>query len=216
VGYGAGNSYDNGYNNVFLGANTDVNGADYYNVIAIGQGTICTDVSQVTIGNGATTVYRAYANWTNISDGRYKKNVKEDVPGLAFISKLRPVTYNLDATGLDNFLHRNQSKENQLSGAAKSKMDKALKQKEQIRITGFVAQEVEKSARELGFNFSGIDAPKNSNDVYGLRYSDFVVPLVKAVQEQQKTIEDQNKRIDAQQQQIDALIKGVSSLKAKN
>ena len=179
-------------------------------------------MSQVTIGNGATTAYRAYANWTNISDGRYKKNVKEDVPGLAFINKLRPITYNLDATGLDNFLHKNQSKEKQLTGAAKTNMDRAMKEKEQVRISGFVAQEVEKSAKELGFDFSGIDAPKNSNDVYGLRYAEFVVPLVKAVQEQQKIIEDQNKKIDTQQQQIvhqqqqiDALINDVSTLKAK-
>lgn len=208
VGYRAGSIYDNGYNNVFVGANTDVSAGDFYNVIAIGQGTVCTDVSQVTIGNSATTAYRAYAGWTNISDGRYKKNVKEDVPGLAFINKLRPVTYNLDATGLDNFLHRNQSTEKQMSGAAKASMDKALREKEQIRFTGFVAQEVEKSAKELGFNFSGVDAPKNVNDVYGLRYSDFVVPLVKAVQEQQAII-------DKQQQQIDNLTKELQLIKEK-
>ncbi|TMI79425.1 MAG: SlyX family protein [Bacteroidetes bacterium] len=87
-------------------------------------------------------------------------------------------------------------------------MDKALKEKEQIRLTGFVAQEVEKSAKELGFNFSGIDAPKNQNDVYGLRYSEFVVPLVKAVQEQQAIIEKQ-------QQQIDDLKKELEGMKAK-
>ena len=28
-----------------------------------------------------------------------------------------------------------------------------------------------------------MDAPKNENDFYGLRYAEFVVPLVKAVQE---------------------------------
>ncbi|MBC7536624.1 MAG: hypothetical protein H7258_13115 [Ferruginibacter sp.] len=31
---------------------------------------------------------------------------------------------------------------------------------------------------------------------YGLTYSDFVVPLVKAVQEQQEIIDDQNKKIE--------------------
>ncbi len=39
------------------------------------------------------------------------------------------------------------------------------------------------SAKNIGFNFSGVDAPKNENDLYGLRYAEFVVPLVKAVQE---------------------------------
>ena len=36
----------------------------------------------------------------------------------------------------------------------------------------------------------------NGEDYYGLRYAEFVVPLVKAVQEQQKIIEEQQKQID--------------------
>src|SRR5207237_9110215 len=61
VGYAAGNRFDNGYYNVFIVANTDVNGTGYYNVIAIGQSTICTAPSQVTMGNSATGSYSAYA-----------------------------------------------------------------------------------------------------------------------------------------------------------
>ena len=57
--------------------------------------------------------------------------------------------------------------------------------------SGFIAQEVENAAKEVGFDFSGVDKPKNENDRYGLRYAEFVVPLVKAMQEQQKIIEDQ-------------------------
>ena len=30
----------------------------------------------------------------------------------------------------------------------------------------------------------GVDVPKNDSDMYGLRYAEFVVPLVKAVQQQ--------------------------------
>jgi trimeric autotransporter adhesin len=183
VGFSAGDGYNHGYNNVFVGYNTDVNGTGYYNVIAIGQSTICTAPSQVTMGNPATTSYRAYAGWSNISDGRFKKNVKDNVPGLVFINKLRPITYHLDATGLDQFLNSSRSKENQLSNDAQAVMDKALKEKEALIHTGFVAQEVEKAAKELGFNFSGVEAAKNEKDVYALKYSDFVVPLVKAVQE---------------------------------
>jgi hypothetical protein len=184
VGYNAGGAYDNGYNNVFLGANTDVNnGAGYYNVVAIGQGTICTDVSQVTIGNGATATYRAYANWSNISDGRFKKNIKENVPGLAFINKLTPITYTLDATGIDNFLHKDLPQDKQANDKAKAVMSKALAEKEKVVYTGFVAQDVEKAAKSLNYDFSGVDAAKNDKDLYGLRYAEFVVPLVKAVQE---------------------------------
>jgi trimeric autotransporter adhesin len=214
LGYMAGAARNNGYYNVFLGANTDVNGDDYYNCIAIGHGTVCTAVSQVTIGNSATTSYRAYANWSNISDGRYKQNVREDVPGLSFITKLKPVTYNLDAAGIDNFLHRNvQNKQdvNESFSGSVSK-EKALNQKGKIRYTGFVAQDVERAAQELGFDFSGVDAPKNANDVYSLRYSDFVVPLVKAVQEQQALIEKQNDEIKKLRDQLDALARTVQAL----
>jgi endosialidase-like protein len=54
IGYNAGAGHVNGYNNVFLGANTDVTGDDFYNCIAIGQGVVCNDVNQAIIGNSAT------------------------------------------------------------------------------------------------------------------------------------------------------------------
>ena len=60
---------------------------------------------------------------------------------------------------------------------------------ESMRRTGFIAQEVEQVAKELSFEFGGIDAPKNEKDDYGLRYADFVVPMVKAIQEQQAQID---------------------------
>jgi len=59
----------------------------------------------------------------------------------------------------------------------------ARKAKEQIVYTGFAAQDVEKAAKSLNYDFSGVDAAKNNKDLYGLRYAEFVVPLVKAVQE---------------------------------
>jgi trimeric autotransporter adhesin len=213
LGYAAGGSEDNGYNNVFLGANTDVDGPGYYNVIAIGQGTVCTGSSQVTIGNGATGFYRAYANWSDIGDGRFKKNIQENVSGLDFITQLRPVTYNLNATDLDVFVHTNNSQsamnntnktdkpEEKITAqpytdAASAVYNKALKEKETTVYTGFVAQEVESTAKKLGFNFSSVDTPKNDKDVYGLRYAEFVVPPAKAVQEQQQTIKDLQKQIE--------------------
>lgn len=37
--------------------------------------------------------------------------------------------------------------------------------------------------KETGYTFGGVDAPKSDHDTYSFRYSQFVVPLVKAVQE---------------------------------
>ncbi|MEO6130508.1 MAG: hypothetical protein ABIQ02_01580, partial [Saprospiraceae bacterium] len=61
--------------------------------------------------------------------------------------------------------------------------------------SGFIAQEVEDAAKAINYEFSGVDAPKNDSDLYGLRYAEFVVPLVKAVQEQQIQIEELKKEI---------------------
>ena len=78
-------------------------------------------------------------------------------------------------------------------------------QKAQILQTGFIAQEVEAAAQEIGFEFSGVDAPKNAKDHYGLRYAEFVPPLVKALQEQQKVIEAQQAEINTLKEQINGM-----------
>jgi hypothetical protein len=56
--------------------------------------------------------------------------------------------------------------------------------------SGFIAQEVEQAAKECGYKTDIVHAPANENDNYSLAYGAFVVPLVKAVQEQQKMIND--------------------------
>src|SRR6185436_1225671 len=71
----------------------------------------------------------------------------------------------------------------------------AKKAKEQVVYTGFAAQDVEKAAKELNYDFSGVDAARNEKDLYGLRYAEFVVPLVKAVQELSKKNDDLQKQI---------------------
>ncbi len=62
-------------------------------------------------------------------------------------------------------------------------------------LTGFVAQEVEAAAREIHYNFDGVHHPTTEQDHYTLGYASFVVPLVKAVQEQQAQIEELKERI---------------------
>ena len=46
------------------------------------------------------------------------------------------------------------------------------------------------AAKKVGFDFDGVSTPENESDFYSVRYAEFVVPLVKAMQEQQKTIEE--------------------------
>ena len=197
IGYSAGdiNTFTQG---TFLGASAYPNADGYSNVMGLGYNTRPTATNQVRIGNSSVTSIGGYAGWTNLSDGRYKTSVQENVKGLEFILKLRPVTYQLDVNRLASDLKEDQKRDengNIITAADQNDIN-SRNEKSQIVYTGFVAQEVEKAANEIGFNFSGIDAPKNENDFYGLRYAEFVVPLVKAVQEQQKIIEDLTKRIE--------------------
>ena len=175
------------------------------NSTAIGFQSVVTASNQVRIGNSSISSIGGYANWSNISDGRAKKNIKTDVPGLNFINNLQPITYNLDLDAMDNLLGIDKAKKDKLekdmSQDMKDKNEKARKDKEAIVQTGFIAQDVEKTAKSLSYNFSGVNVDEQG--IYSLSYAEFVVPLVKAVQELssqntqlQATIDDLTKRIE--------------------
>lgn len=166
-------------------------GPQLTNTTALGYLAVPTASNQVRLGNTSVTSIGGQVGWTAFSDGRFKKDIKEDVSGLEFISQLRPVSYTVDHASLNKFLHIHDSSSNQPEA-------KTIP----LRITGFIAQEVEALIKKTGYVFSGVDAPENENDPYGIRYADFVVPLVKAVQEQQKQIEEQNKKIDSLLKQL--------------
>ena len=84
---------------------------------------------------------------------------------------------------------------------------------DQTKYTGFLPSEVEATAIAANYDFSGVLAPVFPGQYYGLRYAEFVVPLIKAVQEQQDVIEaqqiiieDHENRIDVLEAQVQALI----------
>ncbi len=59
--------------------------------------------------------------------------------------------------------------------------------KNKTRYDGFIAQDIEKLMTDLNIPFSGLK--KSDDGMLSLAYSDFVMPLVNAIQEQQKEIE---------------------------
>ena len=61
---------------------------------------------------------------------------------------------------------------------------------------------MEKAAATSGYNFSGLVKPKTADAYYSLSYESFVVPLVKAVQEQQAQIADLQKQLNELKQLI--------------
>ena len=84
------------------------------NSTALGRGALATVSNQVRIGNASVTSIGGYANWTNISDGRVKKNVQENVAGLSFINRLKAVTYNLDIAAIDKRLQTENKNEDDI------------------------------------------------------------------------------------------------------
>jgi hypothetical protein len=142
-----------GTKNTAVGYQADVSSNNFSNSTAIGYGASVNASNKALIGNTAVTVIGGQVGWSTLSDGRFKTNVKNYLPGLSFIRDLRPVSYTYT---------------NSSNG---------------IEYNGFIAQEVEETLHKLGIQFSGLCKPQNENDNYSLRYSDFVVPLVNAVKE---------------------------------
>ena len=104
----------------------------------------------------------------------------------------------MDVTGLYNFWGTSPYGNGKTKADKKSVdfIDDAIRKKESVVMTGFVAQEVEKAAKDCGYNFDGVIRPQHDKDHYRIAYEEFVMPLVKAVQEQQKMIEDMKKEIE--------------------
>jgi hypothetical protein len=201
VGYQAGNVYDLGDNNTIIGANSEGSFAGQYNIVAVGEGVVVPDNNEARIGNTSTVSIGGWADWSNFSDGRYKKDIQQNVKGIDFIMKLKPITYRLDVTALSKVMKENDGKE------WNSQMKEAVAEKEKMVLTGFVAQEVEQAAKESGFDFSGVDKPRSENGLYALRYAEFVVPLVKAVQEQEELLKTLQDRIDKLQTDVTIVIR---------
>lgn len=82
VGSSAGNQYGYGWNNTFIGNNAEGNFSGQFNAIAIGHDAVVYGNSEAIIGNSALTYIGGVVNWSAFSDGRFKTNVQENVPGL--------------------------------------------------------------------------------------------------------------------------------------
>ncbi|MBK7029832.1 MAG: tail fiber domain-containing protein [Bacteroidales bacterium] len=163
--------------------------------------------NSIDLGNTSVTRIQGQVLMSIYSDGRIKENVLENVPGLDFILKLRPVTYNLNIHKQNELLYEGQKNTEDWTG----KYDI-----EKIRMTGFIAQEVAKASADIGYDFNGVDKPETADGLYGLRYSEFVMPLVKAVQELNAVNEAQKVQNDELKQTIVSMSTSIEEMKAQN
>jgi hypothetical protein len=206
--------------NTTLGFQADVSAGNLFNATAIGRGAIVDASDKVRIGDGSVKSIGGQVSWTTFSDGRYKKDIKENVQGLAFINSLRPITYTVNVQGLNEYYNKgrkqllNDEALNNEIEMANAEIKKGEDEASKIVYNGFVAQEVEQAAKKLNYEFSGIDKPQTKDGLYGLRYDNFVVPLVKAVQELSKMNDEKDAKINALQNQNDDLKKRIDRLEA--
>ncbi len=200
VGLGALAGVTSASNNTAIGYTANVSDTLITNSTSVGAGALSNGSNQVTLGNVNITNVRSAGTYGTLSDGRFKENVTENVSGLNFILALRPVTYTLNTEKLYTHITAQNGDKNI------NKVD--FKAPSAIVRTGFIAQEVEAAALKANFNFDGVYKPTSGTDNYSLSYAQFVVPLVKSVQELNQIIANQAEIISALTKRLEALEAG--------
>jgi len=127
----------------------------------------------VDLGTNGQRWQDAYTNdnaWTT-SDKRLKENILPTF-GLNFISALKPISYKWKDTEEKSYKRQHH---------------------------GFIAQELKETMDGLGISetdFAGYSYDEKT-DTYAIRYSDFIAPMVKAIQELKAEIDDLKKQLAA-------------------
>ena len=162
-------------------------GLNNYSAFGYAAGTGGASSNMVELGSNSVSIIRGQVGFSTYSDGRIKDNITANVPGLQFIQQLRPVTYNLNIHKQWELMN-GRDKPDTLSFPGKYDIEK-------ITMSGFIAQDVEKAAKALGYDCSAVIKPQNEHDLYGMRYDNFIPSIVKAIQEQQQMIQQQKQEI---------------------
>lgn len=139
---------------------------NYDNSTGLGANAAVTGSNQVQLGDAATTTY-AYGAVQNRSDARDKADIRSTSLGLAFILALRPVEFRWDYREDYGWGEKNGSK-------TRSRFHQ-----------GFTAQDVKQVLEDQRVDFGGFQdhAVAGGQDVMSLGYTEFIAPLVKAIQE---------------------------------
>ena len=193
IGYRSVEQLTTGDYNTIIGNEAAQSTADAQNQIVIGSTATGQGNNYAVIGNASVSrLYAAqdgaaviYANGTiNSSDLRFKTIIKPVELGLQFIKKLNPVSY---------------------YKISKSQYKGEEDNNEPRYEYGLIAQEVEDILKESDPNNSIII--KDDEGFYGMDYKQITMPLIKAVQEQEKTIETLKKVNEDLVQRLEAIEK---------
>jgi len=160
---------------------------NYNNCSGLGYGSEVTGSNQVQLGESSVTVYAQKAIVTR-SDARDKIDIEDSPLGLNFILKLRPCKYRMNSR--EAYFEPGQKRD----FSATNDGSKAGKRPHY----GLIAQEVKEAMNELNVDFAGYLDSKvdGGEDVLSLGYTEFIAPMIKAIQEQQNMIEELQKQIE--------------------
>jgi trimeric autotransporter adhesin len=173
VGTNAGNTITTGNYNLCVGYNTDTGSVDSQRRFVIGQDFNGTTNNAVHIGASGGHIRNDFlsdATWDQVSDVRKKTNIEDNSMGLEFINGLRTVIFNFKAPSE----YPEEWQEYDASQTEPVVKDKKI---------GLIAQEVKAVIDELGIeHYDGIWGEK-PNGQQEIGPSDYIFPLIKAIQE---------------------------------
>ena len=199
VGAGSGSGFNNNQNEYItclgeISGTAGVSNTTWAGMTLLGYNTSVTGSFQNQIGNSFTITY-VYGTVQSRSDARDKTEIKEIELGLDFINKLKPRDFKYDyrenyrpemPTDKGKSIHQYKNeliKYSQDSAIDKLKSDGSKKGKRFHH--GFIAQEIEELLQKENIDFGGFQDHKINGglDVYSIGYTEFIAPMVKAIQE---------------------------------
>jgi hypothetical protein len=166
VGHGP---YCTGARSISLGYCSQAGGT---NTIAIGCGVINGNSDHIQWGNSSNDVKNCiWPTWGILSDQRDKTNIQSLDPkyGIEFIKKLKPKSFNWD--NRETYVRECGFEFGQKDGTLATPIENY----------GFIAQEIDETIKESGIKFDALGGKEK--DAFRLRYSDFIAPMIKTVQE---------------------------------
>lgn len=190
-----------GNNNTAVGRGTLSGVTTGTNNTAIGydvQVPSATGSNQLRVGNTAVTLASVQVAWTITSDLRWKSNIQKSNLGLDFIKQLNPVFYTRKEVEV-------KEGKSIISGNTTNPTTEY----------GFIAQELENTLAKFDTKNNGIIS-KDDDGMYGVRYNDFIAPIVKALQEQQVIIEIQKTKLEVQDKTITEILERLNTIENKN
>ena len=171
IGHDAGDGVQTGNSNICIGYNTETSANNSTYQIVIGDSITGGENDQFTFGKASNIVQNEFdtdAAWTRTSDVRKKRNIKDDILGLEFINKLRPVTHQWKPSNEFPKEWDEYSEENNMN------LDATMH--------GLIAQEVKEALDDVGVDtFSGWKERKDGSQTVSREM--FITPLINAVKE---------------------------------